>query len=839
MEGIGAFLLDAPSYQQADIKKFSKLKDQKIDALVQQLEAISNDQWTGDEIDRAIKSFAERNNSWSKDHQLYIRWLLTGVETGLPIHRTLQVLGKTESLDRLQNQPTSKETKPNTKILQMARPGGFLHQLLAQRYGDDTILGLLSPAASDEALNAIEPFGVGNKVARLHGELLANELPALKALQSRGDSLEGQKTKLFGRALGQIYHQIGRQLSALPNVDRSGFLRDVLKHLDELAEVVGSNDLLVPTWMAFVDLIGQQTVTPGQAREHVETLLQMSSERGGAGALLNTYPNIVAQLGSKSGAFDPEVLQKARDALLAGTPQGQVEQIHVSRFARTLHSHLKEESPGRALDATVSSLRKSAMRETKADREELAGVPGDPSKTASALLNQMPLADVALVQSLQTVTTNPAAASVVETVLQQAIAAPEAAENLVGFLEDNLRQLNGDAALFSQAANAENVPGFVQTLLAERAKKTNGAGQLLEPVIQDISTLSPAEAARVLRVFWNRLTQAKAADLAKGLVVAARKPEFRSYPALANFAERYLKLVTRFPAESPWPLPVALRTNGVLKPNDTKILAAAVEAVLLFKDAPVEALLFSDANGKPGLTDLCQTDQYMQDPLPQFRQLVRAIPFNKVKAEDRLPVLRHVIAMAHELGAIDPARAPLLPRVQTDLQQALENPEKLKLPYLQHSEALPPTLAFTAGLHLSKGEMTWLTQTLEGCRNRQQVRDLRDVVFAAVEFDRLDLIHAMAEASRADALAAAEDVSVLYRQGRLSTRAFDVPLARLRGEEPPALANGREKKDAAAPLGMAELSGTPIHPDGKKLLDQHKDKLTAIVQYLGPRLCGF
>lgn len=864
--GIGEFILAEPTFRRGDIDQLGGVAKDAVRDLKEVLEDLPADQWTGEGLERAISAFAERNKAEFKDGQRKIRWLLTGIDFGLPIDRTLQVLGKEASLARLAAKPRPTEPEVDPSAVENLRPGSFLHRMLLERFGEDPRDLIRAPEASPETIAKIRPFGVASKAARVHGDVFAKQLPALKSLFGLGDRLEGRRGAIFHRALEQIYNQIGRQLDALPPDDRQAFAADTLEHLGGLAKRVGTNDLLVPTLMAFVDLIGQHAETPARAREQVEALLDQSAGRSGRSSLLNAYPNIVGQLERAAGASSPELREKALTALLAGTPRGDVEQVHVSLFAQALQRHLENEEPAAALEATASELVSSGRDAQKEVREKLAQAGlGDLGEPALALLDAKPMAPAGFAEGLHAVVTQPAAAQLagLDAVLSHAATEAEAADSLVRFLGESLPQLarsDAEKALFSKAAAAGSLPAFAKTLLeggVERSNHPDKAG--LKKAVAKVGQLPPADAARVLSALWGRLGQPSAVGLTKGLISAVRDPAFRTDEALSNFADRYVQFAATFPEPSTLPLSLAMKTQGVVDAESAAALRPLVEAIGAVEGAPVDELLAPTPDGQPGLIDLSRSDRYMQNPLPHLEGLANAVQnAKKLKPEQQLAILRHVIAMADELGALDPARAPLLPRVQADLVHGLENPLQLAsaggqgmkawdlrakgkpkdaAAYAEAYDVLPPTLVFTAGRHLSNEQLTWLTDLLGRSRNRQNVRDLRDAVFAAVESEHVDLIDAMSKASSKDALAMAGEVANAYRLGRIDEFSFDAAVARLRGEDPPPAAEGApvdaEADAANAPLGLPDLAGVQVTPEGQALFDQHGESLKKLAAYLG------
>lgn len=102
MVDLGRFLLEAPVYSEADRAAHGKRELVRLlDDLTRKLEALPAARWSKDELSALLGDFnAERKVKYAA-YGRSLRWKLTGLVDGLPLHDTLAVLGRDEALARL------------------------------------------------------------------------------------------------------------------------------------------------------------------------------------------------------------------------------------------------------------------------------------------------------------------------------------------------------------------------------------------------------------------------------------------------------------------------------------------------------------------------------------------------------------------------------------------------------------------------------------------------------------------------------------------------------------------------------------------------------------------
>lgn len=106
---IGQFIKKPAVYadEQAQVLGTPKMKG-LIQKLLTRLQNVPVEQWNLKTLDQLLVSFNEANNLSYKAYGNPLRWMLTGVPDGLPLHHTMIVLGRDETLKRL-----TERTDPN------------------------------------------------------------------------------------------------------------------------------------------------------------------------------------------------------------------------------------------------------------------------------------------------------------------------------------------------------------------------------------------------------------------------------------------------------------------------------------------------------------------------------------------------------------------------------------------------------------------------------------------------------------------------------------------------------------------------------------------------------
>jgi len=103
------YMLDAlfalraePVYSNAEAKVYANagLK-QAMGKLLTQLEKIPAGEWSSAKLDETLEAFNAANKLKYKEYGESLRWMLTGVKDGFPLHHLMGVVGRDETLKRL------------------------------------------------------------------------------------------------------------------------------------------------------------------------------------------------------------------------------------------------------------------------------------------------------------------------------------------------------------------------------------------------------------------------------------------------------------------------------------------------------------------------------------------------------------------------------------------------------------------------------------------------------------------------------------------------------------------------------------------------------------------
>ncbi len=103
MLDMAAFFRGPPAYAPAEAKTHATAEKKQLMAkLTEQLNQIGEGDWKAGSLDKALDKF---NGDAKVAYAAYgqsLRWMLTGVSDGVPLHTTMAVIGREESLRRLQ-----------------------------------------------------------------------------------------------------------------------------------------------------------------------------------------------------------------------------------------------------------------------------------------------------------------------------------------------------------------------------------------------------------------------------------------------------------------------------------------------------------------------------------------------------------------------------------------------------------------------------------------------------------------------------------------------------------------------------------------------------------------
>jgi glutamyl-tRNA synthetase len=91
-----------PNYQAEEKAVYAGAPMKKLmNKLKGELEALPANKWTLKTLDKTLQDFNDGNNAKYTQYGQSLRWMLTGMTTGVPLHNTLALLGREESLRRL------------------------------------------------------------------------------------------------------------------------------------------------------------------------------------------------------------------------------------------------------------------------------------------------------------------------------------------------------------------------------------------------------------------------------------------------------------------------------------------------------------------------------------------------------------------------------------------------------------------------------------------------------------------------------------------------------------------------------------------------------------------
>jgi hypothetical protein len=352
----------------------------------------------------------------------------------------------------------------------------------------------------------------------------------------------------------------------------------------------------------------------------------------------------------------------------------------------------------------------------------------------------------------------------------------------------------------------------------------------------------PLDAQAALAILDHLRSGAVTIPLAHALADRARHAS--DYDELVRFAGKFANYFVALSVlgDQAGPVAAALaKGQGAAMPAAelAKIAQLGRSILRVLPGTPLTPLIGSDGDGRPGLADLRANLRH--DPQPLLDKLLG--PIEAEPAEHRPELLRRAIHVAREAAMIDRDIGTAFPRIEEDWRFGLAQPQELSfvpkggklhlvrsgseptgLEFLRAHDRLPPELAFSAGRHLDQQQLVWLNKNVQSFFNNGRVRVLRDLVFAAIEAQRLDLIDAFV-AERVDhktMMANAEFVAVEFRQGRLQ----QLPIDRL-------VQGLNAARDAAAEITGERLGGAPT-VGGQTALAKFKTQFDALIAATPP-----
>jgi glutamyl-tRNA synthetase len=102
MVEIGQFVMKPAVYTEEAAKVQAPPKMRQLMArLLEKLRELPDNQWTLEKLSNLLEAFNKANDASYRTYGNPLRWMLTGVTDGLPLHHTMAILGKAETVKRL------------------------------------------------------------------------------------------------------------------------------------------------------------------------------------------------------------------------------------------------------------------------------------------------------------------------------------------------------------------------------------------------------------------------------------------------------------------------------------------------------------------------------------------------------------------------------------------------------------------------------------------------------------------------------------------------------------------------------------------------------------------
>ncbi|MCK6544392.1 hypothetical protein L6R52_00850, partial [Myxococcota bacterium] len=431
----------------------------------------------------------------------------------------------------------------------------------------------------------------------------------------------------------------------------------------------------------------------------------------------------------------------------------------------------------------------------------------------------------------------------------------------------------GPAAHLQAAVDAEDHGAMLRALFeAQLELYGRNAGQLpgLDALFESITTLPFDRAlSATLVLMAANLSPEPLMALGRGLVELAKTTEpddpqlvltsygarfgayarrFQDYLGYGAAAQHIPALAARF----------ARATSGSTVPQPS--IDAAVNLVRSVVNnlprAELAALTERASDDRPGLVAILDPAIRYRHPLTNFADALLGQARRTVQhqdAEAQAAAGHLALALTAKLGNLDGEYQLPFQRIQQDFGNSLANPENLRFAaraqdnlgvraqqkptvegFLTAHPELPLELAFTAGLHLSPEQLTWLCDRVAAAHGRDTVRSLRDFVFACVTGNRLDVLEKIRTSpAPAKAISAAiTEIGREYRANHLANIPWDVVAEGL-GAGRDVMAELREQKLAAglAGLDVAALAEGRPDPAGLEMIAKCGPAITSCLAY--------
>lgn len=421
------------------------------------------------------------------------------------------------------------------------------------------------------------------------------------------------------------------------------------------------------------------------------------------------------------------------------------------------------------------------------------------------------------------------------------------------------------SATLARAAAAEG-PGASHEIAAQLfelklaiKKKTIAEYPGLGEALAGLRQLDGDAAILVSLAVSQRLNNVHAAApmLAGAIELAKRGTGENPWAALDGFVERFTALAGALEGHTPEKELYAVVGQVAELTTGAKLEHAPAIAELLdlvqrvLPRARLLELLEVDPRGGSALLALVDPAvRYRHPPLRFLEELAPLLARPAKTAEAQLEAGRLAVALATRLGNLDGDVELPLARLAEDLAKAAKAPEALQLggrprgslavrnaqkvslsAFLAANPELPLELAATAGLHLGREQLAWVSERIGAAEGRDRVRSLRDFVFACVEAGRLDAIDVVRRSpSPAKAISRAiTEIGREYRAGHLDRIPWEELFAGLRAGGDPVTELARRRVEE----GMSALVAPGVigPASGKEMLEKCAPAIAACLAY--------
>ncbi|MBK6688826.1 MAG: hypothetical protein IPG45_30425 [Deltaproteobacteria bacterium] len=712
------------------------------------------------------------------------------------------------------------------------------------------------------ALDEFRGLHVAEKVLRQHGASFAPAVAEMEAIEARISGMDEHRGKQAGRALEAFYAKVGTMLADTPIADRPKAVKAAVKEARALVEHTAYDDLVAPALAAMADLLGYAKKAPDAAkavRAAVTELLDLTDGRTGATSALNVYPNIVWHIENNAPLVRPAERFERWGAIARSIaevlPRTKLDQVDVTNLATLITEELEKKPKDHqgALERAATRAKQGSeglYRQLREDVNALpAGVqPGTPAGAAfqaianaiSATVDANPTGPAALSEALSGLLATAAQVRGADAERQrgwetigaaiQAAARTSSIEALVKYFSVHAPNLVANRAAVAELAAGAELPRLPSALIraASAAMGVDVNRQDVKDGVTHLLKLRPTAALQGAIAASASLGHgAEPASLFWVTAQFAATSPVAGTQALQTFLDRFTTILPQIRPQlgDAKALPAAYaiaRANlveGLSAPRAQQIAELCCQIAQAAPQAPLPELIADDANKRPGIITLSNTDNLRwQAPVQYLVQLLPQLAAVNLPASAKLALTRHAMSIASEVAKLDRDPNTIWNRVVQDWQSALGQPNALHfgiragravdvranlggmedgaaVRFLREHAVIPPELAFTASIRLSPEQIGWLRDFLSTERSRMQVRNVRDTIFTAMDTNRLNFIEALrtTRAPRGVVARITTFVAAEMRGGRANAVPFDALMQGLaKGEDPmPAIERAR------------------------------------------------